>query len=59
MDLKKSEGEKSVKLLKTSVLILHLIGNKAPPTPYGLSEDARAFNRRTYPHTGNGRAVSV
>ncbi len=35
-----------------------LIGDKAPPAARDSSEVARAFNRRFYPHTGNGALSS-
>ncbi len=40
-------------LLKKSAWLLHLIGDKAPPTALDSSEVARTVNRRCYPHIGN------
>ncbi len=41
-------------LLKTSAWLLHPNGDQAAPAARDSSEAVRAFNRRCFPHTGNG-----
>ncbi len=41
-------------MLKKSAVLLHQIGDKAPPAARDSSAVACSLNRRCYPHTGNG-----